>query len=120
MTVAIVMGPSGIDFLLVASQVILSIVLPFITFPLIYLTSSSRIMRVRKTAPEHTVISPGVEASSLPAVTSLDSDPEIIQTEEFVDFSSGKFMTSLGCLIWSIILAANVYVLVTLGMGQGG
>lgn len=120
MTVAIVVGPSGIDFLLVASQVTLSIVLPFITFPLIYLTSSSRIMRVRKTAPEHAVISSGVEVPSLPAVTSLDSDPEIIQTEEFVDFSSGKFMTSLGCLIWSVILVANVYVLVTLGMGQGG
>lgn len=120
MAIAVIMGPSGIDFLLVASQVILSIVLPFITFPLIYLTSSSRIMRVRKPAREHTVISPGVEASSLPAVTSFDNDPEIIQTEEFVDFSSGKFMTSLGCLIWSVILVANVYVLVTLGMGQGG
>lgn len=120
MTVAIIMGPSGIDFLLVASQVILSIVLPFITFPLIYLTSSSRIMRVRKTAVEHTVVSPGMGASFLPAVTSLDNDPEIIQTEEFVDFSSGKFMTSVGCLIWAVILVANVYVLVTLGMGQGG
>ncbi|KAG2350940.1 smf Mn2+ and Fe2+ transporter [Suillus weaverae] len=119
MTVAIVVGPNGINFLLVASQVILSIILPFIIFPLICLTSSSRIMRVRKTAPEHKVVSPCVEASSLPAITS-DSDPEIVQTEDFVDFSSGKLMTSLGWLIWSVILAANLYVLVTLGMGQGG
>lgn len=118
MTVAIVVGPSGIDFLLVVTQVILSIILPFIIFPLIYLTSSSRIMRVRKTAPENTVISPGVDAHSLTVVTSSDGDPEIVQTEEFVDFSSGKVMTSLGWLIWLVILAANVYVLVTLGMGQ--
>jgi metal iron transporter len=118
MTVAIVVGPNGINFLLVVTQVILSIILPFIIFPLVYLTSSSRIMRVRKTAPENTVISPGVVAHSLTVVTSSDGDPEIVQTEEFVDFSSGKVMTSLGWLIWLVILAANVYVLVTLGMGQ--
>lgn len=114
MTVAIIVGPNGIDSLLVASQVILSIILPFVIFPLVYLTSSSRIMQVRKTAPGHTVISPGVEAHSLPAITSVDSDPEIVQTEDFVDFSSGKFMTSIGWLIWLVVLAANVYVLVTL------
>lgn len=41
-------GRSGIDQLLVVSQVILSIVLPFVTFPLIYVTSSRTAMRVRK------------------------------------------------------------------------
>ncbi|KAG2365540.1 smf Mn2+ and Fe2+ transporter [Suillus spraguei] len=118
MTVAIVVGPNGINFLLVASQVILSVILPFIIFPLLYLTSSSRIMRVQKPAPEHTDITTGVEAHSLPAITSHDNDPEIIQTQDFVDFSSGKTMTSLGWLIWLVIVAANVYVIVTLGMGQ--
>ncbi|KAJ3576131.1 hypothetical protein NP233_g623 [Leucocoprinus birnbaumii] len=49
MVVAIAVGRDGIDTLLVASQVILSIVLPFVAFPLIYLTSSEKIMRVRKT-----------------------------------------------------------------------
>jgi metal iron transporter len=118
MTVAIIVGPNGINFLLVVTQVILSIILPFIIFPLIYLTSSSRIMRVRKTALENKVISPDVNAHPLAVVTSSDGDPEIVQAEEFVDFSSGKVMTSLGWLIWSVVLAANVYVLVTLGMGQ--
>ncbi|KAG2138710.1 smf Mn2+ and Fe2+ transporter [Suillus bovinus] len=120
MVVAIVVGPNGVNFLLVLSQVILSIILPFIIFPLIYLTSSSRIMRVRNTAPKHAVISPAAEPSSPPGLTSSDGDPEMIQTEDFVDFSSGKFMSSLGWLIWLVILAANVYVIVTLGMGQGG
>lgn len=118
MIVAIVVGPNGVNSLLVISQVVLSIVLPFIIFPLIYLTSSSRIMRVHKTAPKHTDIGPPAETSFLPALTSLDSDPEIIQTEDFVDFSSGKLMMSVGWLIWSVIVVANVYVLVTLGMGQ--
>ena len=46
MLVAIVVGRQGIDTLLVISQVVLSIVLPFVMFPLIWLTSSSVVMRV--------------------------------------------------------------------------
>jgi metal iron transporter len=120
MIVAIVIGPSGIDTLLVASQVILSIVLPFITFPLIYLTSSSRIMRVRKVPAGGTsnTLLDGLE-SPLPAIAPVDADLETLQARDFVDFSSGKLMTSLGCLIWFVIVVANVYVLVTLGMGEG-
>ncbi|KAG7450215.1 natural resistance-associated macrophage protein [Guyanagaster necrorhizus] len=44
--VAIAVGRAGIDSLLVVSQVILSVVLPFVAFPLIWLTSSRRVMRV--------------------------------------------------------------------------
>lgn len=117
MTVAIVVGPSGVNALLVASQVVLSIVLPFIIFPLIYLTSSSRIMRVHKTSPGHTSNNP-LDSSS-PAIAPVDADPEIPQTQEFVDFSSGKLMMAIGCLVWFVIVAANLYVLVTLGMGEG-
>ena len=51
MVVAIAVGRNGIDALLVASQVALSIVLPFVAFPLIYLTSSKSMMRVRKPQP---------------------------------------------------------------------
>ena len=47
------LGRSGIDQLLVISQVILSIVLPFVTFPLIYVTSSRKAMRVRKPTKEN-------------------------------------------------------------------
>ena len=48
MVVAIAVGRSGVDALLVASQVALSIVLPFITFPLLYLTNSKEVMAVKK------------------------------------------------------------------------
>ncbi|KAJ3717132.1 natural resistance-associated macrophage protein-domain-containing protein [Lentinula raphanica] len=44
MAVAIAFGRPGINALLVISQVILSIVLPFITLPLVYLTSSKKFM----------------------------------------------------------------------------
>lgn len=51
MVIAIVVGRPGINTLLVISQVVLSIVLPFAMFPLIYLTSSKAVMRVRR-SPE--------------------------------------------------------------------
>ncbi|TFY83316.1 hypothetical protein EWM64_g694 [Hericium alpestre] len=46
--VAIAVGRNGVDTLLVASQVALSIVLPFVVFPLVWITSSSAIMSVRR------------------------------------------------------------------------
>lgn len=47
MIVAISSGGAGINALLIASQVVLSVVLPFVAFPLIYLTSSKAVMSVR-------------------------------------------------------------------------
>lgn len=44
--VAAVVGKDGIDALLVASQFILSLVLPFVVLPLVYLTSSDKFMSV--------------------------------------------------------------------------
>src|SRR4051794_38756223 len=107
MTVAIALGRSGIDSLLVASQVVLSIVLPFITMPLIYCTSSKTIMRVRKPR----------EPPSNAEVTA-GSDQEA--AEEYVDFSSGKIVTGLAAGIWLLVVSANMYVIVTLAMGKAG
>ncbi|KAI6012578.1 smf Mn2+ and Fe2+ transporter [Pisolithus orientalis] len=130
MIVAIAVGPNGINALLVASQVVLSIILPFITFPLIYLTSTSRFMKVRKssqpsssdgTMPPHTDVAeadpPALEAT--PRDTrETPRDPETADQAEYVDFSSGKIVTAAGTLTWLIIVSANVYALVTLGQGN--
>lgn len=48
MIVAVVVGRPGINTLLVVSQVVLSIVLPFVMFPLVWLTSSTLVMRVKR------------------------------------------------------------------------
>ena len=48
MAVAIAAGRNGVDTLLVASQVALSIVLPFIVFPLLWVTGDVGVMSVRK------------------------------------------------------------------------
>jgi metal iron transporter len=103
---AATVGQKGIDALLVVSQVVLAIVLPFIAFPLIWLTSSKEIMTVRQP-----------RATSNGGLT--DHGNETTDAPTFVDFSSGKIMTGIGCVIWLIMAVANAYVIVTLAMGNG-
>ncbi|KAF7313959.1 hypothetical protein HMN09_00554300 [Mycena chlorophos] len=105
MAVAIALGPAGINTLLVVSQVILAIVLPFIVLPLIFLTSSRTIMSVRR--PMETAVSTG---SSEGAVAELANGSD----DAMVDYSSGTVMTLVGSAILLVILAANVYVIVVL------
>lgn len=115
MVVAIAVGKQGIDALLVASQVVLSIVLPFITFPLIYCTSSRAIMSVRKprSQPSDDVApTTSVDTNATPALESA--------SDEMVDFSSGKIATTIGGAICLIVIAANMYVIVSLARGEEG
>ena len=102
--VACILGENGINALLVASQVVLSIVLPFIIFPLVWLTSSSHVMSVKSTAS--TSSSP-----TSPPDTSADKE---VDSEQVIDFSSGRIMTAIGYIMCLIIFAANIYVLATL------
>ncbi|KDR84835.1 hypothetical protein GALMADRAFT_233253 [Galerina marginata CBS 339.88] len=137
MVVAIAVGREGINTLLVASQVILSVVLPFVAFPLIYLTSTELVMRVRKPPPEiiGTEVSPISEPEQAQNESAVDFEIEklevadpVIQTmkiaqepqlgrgvlTEYVDFSNGRILTSLSYVIWCIVLIANAYAIVML------
>ena len=108
LVVAVAVGPSGINVMLVASQVVLSIVLPFIVFPLVWLTSSPTVMRVYVPAP------------TLPARPGDGAEEEKSVAEgEYLDFSNGRVIASIGYVIWAVIVVANGYVLVTLMLGKG-
>lgn len=120
MVVAIAVGRPGIDALLVVSQVVLSITLPFITLPLILLTSSKAIMRVevaREVGPEEEArgIEPAEEAKERDS-----ADVERTAETEYRDFSNSKIAMVVGSLIWLLIACANVYVIVELALGRGG
>ncbi|KAF8676798.1 Mn2 and Fe2 [Rhizoctonia solani] len=78
--VAVTVGRQGIDVLLVASQVALSIVLPFVIFPLVYLTSQESIMQVAK--PEGGTTS----------------------------YKSSIVSTVIGYLIFAVVIVANAMV----------
>ncbi|EJF67328.1 Nramp-domain-containing protein [Dichomitus squalens LYAD-421 SS1] len=113
--VAAAAGRPGIDTLLVASQVVLSIVLPFIVFPLLWFTSSKSIMSVKK--PLERVASQ--DTSTQGALST--QDPMSVEAQvAMVDFSNGKVMVVVSYAIWLVIVIANVYAIVGLAMGQGG
>jgi metal iron transporter len=113
MVVAVSVGRPGINALLVASQVVLSIVLPFVTLPLIYLTSSKRIMSVRK--PTRSMELQSRNADTQQATTS-DGSPV---TDEMVNLSNGKIVICVATVVWLVVLAANMYVIIMLGLGSG-
>ncbi|KAI0768573.1 natural resistance-associated macrophage protein [Trametes elegans] len=158
MVVAIAVGREGIDTLLVASQVALSIVLPFVAAPLILLTSSKRVMSVRGPPPEAdmSVDEQVTQLPVLPAHPSSDSveeisespgaDPQLSDGEKhaiasaqkaeekakmvvhsspssgdedgFISFTNHWAVTTISAFIFVIILAANVYAIVMLGLGK--
>ena len=137
MAIAIGLGMPGINALLVASQVVLSIVLPFIISPLLYCTSKKAIMTVCKTrtgtgtgagmivddaTPEVRFSvddvpvrdSSGAERAVTVVVEVMDSDSnEMLK----VDYSNNKLVIVVGVVSWLIIVMANVYVIVELGLG---
>ncbi|KAF8516943.1 hypothetical protein BU17DRAFT_67223 [Hysterangium stoloniferum] len=80
--VAALVGRSGINALLITSQVVLSIVLPFVVFPLVYLTSSRAVIVVTKKTPDF----PG--------------------EEEETNYRN-KFVMALGYMILSLIVVAT-------------
>ncbi|THU79101.1 Nramp-domain-containing protein [Dendrothele bispora CBS 962.96] len=139
MAVAIALGRPGIDALLIASQVVLSVVLPFISFPLVYLTSKKSIMcvkvpasranpRANSGATNHDDLG-GLVHATLPIhgggervgdhdekdreEKELESQPE----DTVLDYSNNLIVTLLAFGIWMVIVVANVYVIVTLGSG---
>ena len=133
MVVALALGRPGIDQLLVASQVVLSIVLPFIMFPLLWLTTSKKIMSVKK--PESDLTTPTAGGSSSDPDTPTTSkcvgpktgspngqDVEAPPTRsiEMVDYSNGTIIAGTGYLMWAVVIVANVYVIVVLAMGKSG
>ncbi|KAF9478920.1 Nramp-domain-containing protein [Pholiota conissans] len=126
MAVAIIVGRKGIDTLLVTSQVVLSIVLPFITFPLLYCTSNKAIMTVRRTGPSTLVRSETASSETLaadlqsPGLENRSPDmTENADTDEVVDYSNNRLTIYIGVAIWLVIVAANFYVIVELGLGKG-
>ncbi|KAF8845347.1 Nramp-domain-containing protein [Paxillus ammoniavirescens] len=133
--VAVAFGRSGINTLLVASQVALSVVLPFVAYPLIYLTSSKTVMSVRvpsSSALQTVSVAGQTHAQLFPPIKALSESneietdragekPSIPSAEQLdIDFSNSNIVSALAYAIWLVIVIANVYAIVMLGMGQSG
>ena len=118
--VAAAAGRPGIDTLLVASQVVLSIVLPFIVFPLIWFTSSKSIMSVKKPLERERAVSQDMTSPQAQGAQGTQDPARAEAQMETVDFANGKVLVVLSYAIWLVIVMANVYAIVGLAMGQGG
>jgi metal iron transporter len=85
-------GKQGLNATLAATQVVLSIILPFVAAPLIYFTSRNKYMIVRGTAGSG--------------------------NEEDVQMCNHWAITALGVVIWLVIAIMNVALLVLVGLGK--
>lgn len=146
--VASAVGPSGLNTMLVASQVLLSIVLPTVVFPLVYLCSQHDIMTVQgpevesmemESVSNHASLSgPSALATTTPSLspTTLGDDRMTLGIEGTTvrvepdqagdrpprrskSYVSPKWVTVLGYVLFVVIVLANVYVIVELGLGNG-
>ncbi|KAL2005758.1 hypothetical protein VTN00DRAFT_10251 [Thermoascus crustaceus] len=90
-------GRDGLNTTLTASQVVLSVILPFVTAPLIYFTCRNRYMTVR---------------------TGEASGEENDANVEGVKMRNNWFVSTLAVLIWLVIAVMNVALLVLVGQGE--
>lgn len=104
-------GRSGLTEALNASQVVLSIVLPFITAPLIYFTCCNKYMTVQSSRASFpvTVITNGRRVSGAEAEGSGGSG---------LSMANSWWIAGIAILVWVIIAAMNVANLVLLGKGD--
>ncbi|SZF05066.1 unnamed protein product [Blumeria hordei] len=108
--IAAAVGREGLNDVLNASQVVLSITLPFITAPLIFFTCRDRYMTVR--SPQY--CDEVVTRNELVNIDQRDApQSEMKMTNNWVT-------TAVAVIIWLIIAFMNVANLVLLGKGVGG
>jgi metal iron transporter len=95
--IAAAVGREGLDKTLNASQVVLSVILPFVTAPLVYFTCRSSYM----TVPVERV-----------------SYGENDNRTEGVKMRNNWFTTGIAIIVWLIIAVMNVALLVLVGLGK--
>lgn len=109
--VAAALGEKGLNTMLVASQVVLSVVLPTVIFPLVYLCSRRDVMAVQASQAEE----PPSQTRSDVLRSSLPSSPPANREKVYV---SAKWVTVLGYMLTFVVVLANIYVFVQLGLGR--
>ncbi|GME37558.1 Natural resistance-associated macrophage protein [Neofusicoccum parvum] len=102
-------GRSGLSAALVASQVCLSVILPFVSAPLIYFTCRDRFMTISA------VHSPGDNLAR--DETGDNMSEKEVKTED-VKMTNSRFTSVSALVIWLVIVVMNVTLLVLIGLGK--
>lgn len=103
MIIAIIKGDIGLSQLLIMSQVILSIYLPFAIIPLTYFTSIKKVMRIDIT--EEAINEEEVEGGE------KGGKEEDFNEKYFYDFSNSIYLIIISCIICIILLILNIYLI---------
>ncbi|KAK9446541.1 natural resistance-associated macrophage protein-domain-containing protein [Limtongia smithiae] len=109
--VAAAVGRTGLAEVLNLSQVILSILLPFVSAPLIYFTCRKKFMQVPIPAP---AVVEDVDDTTPGSFTLAHSETQIA----YKDMSNNIVVTVLAVIVWLFISGLNVYLIVLLGLGE--
>ncbi|KAJ3397983.1 hypothetical protein HDU92_000085 [Lobulomyces angularis] len=119
MCVSIFMGETGINQLLVLSQVILSMQLPFAIWPLIYFTSSKLIMNKKEfTNNNSTTLNENtVDNSTVENLTEIEvnHNPNNVEENNFVvhDFTNNLYLVISTCLFGLLMTGLNMYLVIS-------
>ncbi|KAJ5972329.1 uncharacterized protein N7479_002247 [Penicillium vulpinum] len=95
--IAAAVGKEGIDKTLTASQVVLSVLLPFLSAPLIWFTCLNRYMTVRSEEPSE-----------------REGEVDVVT----VPMRNSLLTSVIAVLVWLVIVVMNVALLVLVGMGK--
>jgi len=92
--IAAAVGKEGLNTALTASQVVLSVILPFVTAPLLYFTCLSKFMTV------------------------TDERGGQAEQPEGVNMRNGWIVTILAIVVWVVLVVMNIALLVLVGLGK--
>ncbi|SCU98658.1 LAFA_0G19394g1_1 [Lachancea sp. 'fantastica'] len=102
LAISLSVGRSALSKTLNASQVVLSLLLPFLTAPLIYFTCKKSVMKVEERSSN---------AESQSDIENGDSS--------VVDMSNNWVTSIIAIVVWLFISVLNVYAIVQLGLSGG-
>lgn len=109
LAISISIGKEALSKALNASQVVLSIVLPFLVAPLIYFTCNKKIMETEITVKD---------AEEDPSDND-DMQLENGQTRKTVSMANNWVVCIIAFVVWVFLSALNIYAIVQLGITHG-
>lgn len=101
--VTLTMGETGISDILNLSQVVLSLILPIVSAPLIYFTANRKIMTV-----------PDVYNDQVDEQTPLNNTGKVNKA----DFTNSNWLTVVAVSIWALIGGLNCYLVACFILGE--
>ncbi|ANB14180.1 divalent metal ion transporter SMF2 [Sugiyamaella lignohabitans] len=113
--VALFVGRKGLADVLNASQVVLSLLLPFVSAPLLYFTQSKKIMSVRITdrTPVTTSGSDGYTAVETDETTVGTNSPAVA----YLDMSNSKLTNGIAIFIFVFVSSLNAFLILSMALG---